>query len=103
MKKYTIIFRKLALRDLAAIKEHLDSFSEKAYSKFIDKLEKQIDHLEDMPLMYEEYRANSKYRRMVIDNYVGFYTVNQKTKEIRFYRILHGAQNQSSYLKQPKE
>lgn len=52
----------------------------------------------DTPKMCEIYRLDPAYRRMVVDQYLVFYRVNDEIKTVEVHRVLRGAWNLPQYL-----
>lgn len=61
-------------------------------------MREKLELVKDNPNMYEEYRYQAKYRCITIEKYLLFYEVDNQNKRIYIFRILHGAQDTSSYL-----
>ena len=80
--KYKLIYIDLALDDLVVIKEYLSNFYPGTWFRFIENLEKSISKLSSMPYICEKYHFGSDYRQMVVDNYLVFYKINEKLKEV---------------------
>ena len=66
-----------------------------AANNLIGKFDKSISRLRDFPFSYPEYRpkvfADTKYRVLVVENYLVFYTILNDVVEIR--RILYSKRN----------
>ena len=52
----------------------------------------------DTPKMCEIYPLDPVYRKMVIDQYLVFYQVNDHARIVEIHRILRGAWNLPQYL-----
>jgi plasmid stabilization system protein ParE len=89
---------KRAVGDIEDICGYLSQFYPGTVGRFLVDLEQRLDDLAVHPFMYEEYRENKAYRRMVVDNYLVFYKVFKSGKTIRVYRILHGKRNIEAFL-----
>ncbi|OLA32027.1 MAG: hypothetical protein BHW27_07400 [Faecalibacterium prausnitzii] len=63
-----------------------------------ETLGKKITKLGDTPKMCEVYRLDPAYRRMVVDQYLVFYCVNDENKIVEIHRVLRGAWNLPQYL-----
>ena len=48
--------------------------------------------------MCELYHLDPTYRRMVVDQYLVFYRVNDETKAVEIHRVLRGTWNLPQYL-----
>jgi len=45
--------------------------------------------LEDMPYMWPEYQLKPEYRRMVLEDHLLFYTVDEDERKVKIYRVLY--------------
>ena len=66
--------------------------------KEIKELREKITKLGDTPKMCELYRLDPTYRKMVVDQYLVFYRVNDEIKTVEVHRVLRGAWNLPQYL-----
>lgn len=93
-KKYNINYLSIARKDLTDIIEYIQEDNPNAALKFLNQIEYTISKLEDFPYM----RATPKdtllqyksYRILVIQSYLVFYVVKEKTLEVEIRRIIHG-------------
>jgi len=46
----------------------------------------------------DEFLKSRGYRKLIIDNYLAFYLVNEPEKQVVIMRILYGAQNYQDLL-----
>lgn len=73
-----------------------------AASNLLNKLLQEIHRLKDFPLSGElqPRTENLKwiYRRLIVDNYIIFYTLDEKTETVYIMRILYGASNYINLL-----
>ena len=90
---------KLAERDLEKILEYKAKFYAGTAGRFIDELEKVLDDIAEFPLMYQAYENNPRYRRAIVNEYLLFYRVFEKSQSVRVYRILHGKRDLGKQLK----
>ena len=86
--QYTIRFSTFFYNDLAIVTAYLSQYSTSASSRFQARLRAQIDHIREMPDMYEAYRFAPAYRHVVVDKYVAIYKVDEEKREILLYRLL---------------
>jgi plasmid stabilization system protein ParE len=97
MTKYKIRYLPVADLDLVEIDEGLSNFRVKA-SKFFATLEKQTAQLAKMPLMYPVYDDVPLYRKMIVLDYLVFYTVNEEKKRVDIHRIINGRMDVKRHL-----
>ena len=91
--KYKIVPQKSALQDFNGILEYLLQFSPNTPRKFSAEYKRLTKLLKDSPYLFEKYKYNEAYRKMVVFDYLAFYKVDEENKHIKIYRILHGAQD----------
>ncbi len=93
--KYTIRFSPFAKEDKLEIKTYLSKFYPRTHKRFTALLKNKINNLKDI---YPEYSENNNYRRFFVKNYIIFYKVNEKEKQIEIYRILRASWNLPEHL-----
>ena len=96
---YKIKYLPLAVQDLNDIARYLSEFYPKTASRILKEMREKITKLGDTPKMCEIYRLDPTYRRMVVDQYLVFYRVNDETKVVEIYRVLRGSWNLPQYLR----
>ena len=95
---YKIKYLPLAVQDLNDIARYLSGFYPKTASRVLKELREKITKLGDTPKMCEVYRPDPAYRRMVVDQYLVFYRVNDEIKSVEVHRVLRGSWNLPQYL-----
>ena len=96
--KCTLKYMDLALMDVAEIKEYLSGFYPGTWIRFSEKLKENMETLTSLPYMCNFYRSGSDFRRLLVEDYLVFYKVDETKKTINIYRILHGARNIQRYI-----
>ncbi|MGN1301704.1 MAG: type II toxin-antitoxin system RelE/ParE family toxin [Clostridia bacterium] len=97
--KYELILTDRAKHDLEDIYEYIAKslMAEKAAEKLINKFEKNILRLENMPescSIIEEFEERKKqYRKLIINNYVAIYRIDEENKKVYIIRIVYGGRN----------
>lgn len=98
---YEIVFTDTAKEELEGIynyiSEHL--LEVEVANRLMDKIEQNILRLEQNPYSCLEVHIkphNNLYRKLVIDNYVALYEIEETYKQVVIYRVLHGKRD---YLK----
>jgi addiction module RelE/StbE family toxin len=98
MKKYQIAYSQKAIEDLNNIVFYINN-QLCAYNtalKTYSKIRAKIDKLTDNPLICEVIESKTRVkdlRKLVIDNYLVFYSVEEKEKIVKIYRIMNGRRN----------
>ena len=96
--KYSIKYSVFAREDVREIKKHLAQFYPSTPEKFTSELKRCIAMLVTTPKMFEAYENNTNYRKMVVQDYVVFYRIDEEEKRVLIYRVLHGKQDREQYL-----
>ena len=86
---YKVMFLPEADRDMDDIEGNLSQFYTSTARNFFDKMKKQLASLETMPYMYPAYEADPYFRRMVLGDYLLFYSVDEKRNLVIVHRIFH--------------
>jgi len=98
--KYQIRLLRIAEEDFTEIISFIADDNPTAAEEMAIKIEKNIELLAENPMLgripRDEDIKNLGYRYIIIQNYIVFYTVEEKT--ILIHRILHGARNYKSLL-----
>ena len=98
--KYQVRLLKIAEEDFTEIISFIGAENIHAANSLANNFEKNLELLSDNPRLGriprdEEIRALG-YRYLIIQNYIIFYTVEEKT--IHIHRIFHGARNYKTLL-----
>ena len=88
MKEYTVGFLSIAYEDLAAAIGNISQMSNDAAISFVDDLDRQTAYLKKMPKMYPLDEHHPPYRRMVLRDFLIFYTVDEQKYQVEICRIL---------------
>jgi len=95
MEQYNITMSGLAEQELDDIIKYINKLSPQAVIAQYDRLIEKIASLKQMPkrcrLLSNDRLRIKGYRALIVDNYMVFYVVKDKTVQIR--RILFGKRN----------
>lgn len=98
--KYQIRLLRIAEEDYTEIISFIASDNPTAAEAIADKIEKNIELLSVNPMLgripRDEDIKNLGYRYIIVQNYIVFYTIEERT--IFIHRILHGARNYKTLL-----
>jgi len=98
MPPYDVKLLGIAESDIDEICNYLSQFYPGTPGKFLDALDKDFENVSFNPYMYPVYEYNEKYRKIVTNDYLVFYVVDEENNLVRVYRILHGKQNVNTIL-----
>jgi toxin ParE1/3/4 len=98
--KYQVRLLKVAEEDFTEIISFVASDNPTAANVIANKIEKNLELLSENPnlgrIPREEEIRNLGYRYLIVQNYLIFYTIEERT--IFIHRILHGARNYKTLL-----
>lgn len=73
-----------------------------AANSLLEKIEASIMRLRDFPFAYglvdDGFLRSKGYRKLIIDNYIAFYVVNEKAKQVIVMRVLYGRRKYQDIL-----
>jgi addiction module RelE/StbE family toxin len=96
--KYTLKITPAAKEDLEKIYDYITNelYNESAAENLLDKIEESFMRLKEFPyscnFVSDEFLENKGYRKLIIDNYIGFYIVDEIKNEVIIMRVLYGKQ-----------
>lgn len=98
--KYQVRLLSLAEEDFTEIISFIAADNPTAEDTIANKIEKNLELLSENPkpgrIPREEELRNLGYRYLIVQDYLIFYTIEERT--IFIHRILHGARNYKSVL-----
>jgi toxin ParE1/3/4 len=98
--KYQVRLLSIAEEDFTEVISFIAADNPTAADAIANKIEKNLELLSENPnlgrIPREEEIRNLGYRYLIVQNYLIFYTIAEKT--IFIHRILHGARNYKSLL-----
>ena len=95
--KYRPVYLPVANLDIIGIDDALTGYPNKAKHLF-QELERKIIDLEDNPYMWPVYQAKPEYRRMILEDHLLFYKVDEDEQKVKIYRILYAKMNIPEHL-----
>ena len=93
---YNVQFLPIAQSDLLDIAQYIASElgNKDAAVRLVEKIVKSTDTLGEFPYSYPVYvpirPTKYEYRKLRVDNYLVFYTVDEKAKSVTVMRIIYG-------------
>ena len=100
-EKYTWFLTATAEGDIDDILSYIAGVlhNPEAAAAFADKLEEELDTLCKSPkngrLVENDYLRRDDVRRILIDNYIAYYIINEKEKAIIVLRVVYGKRDQT--------
>ena len=95
---YKIRYLPLAVRDLHEMADYLSGFYPGTAGRVLRELETKIARLGELPYMYEAYPPDPSYRRLVADQYLVFYRVEEAEQTVQIHRVLRASWDLPRYL-----
>ena len=95
---YRVVFLTEAERDIDCIEEYLSQFYTSTAQNFFTQLKKQVFMLEDMPYFCPVYEDDTYFRRMVVSDYLLFYSIDEKRQLVVIHRIFHSKRDTSQLI-----
>mgnify|MGYP000850257477 FL=1 len=101
---YSLKLTPKASEDLDKIYSYISKelYAEKAVKNLLEKIETSIMRLKDFPFscnyIVDKFLRKKGYRKLIIDNYIAFYLVNQKEQQVIIMRVLYGRQEYQDLL-----
>ena len=88
--KYIVKYLETVRHDRDAIKAYLSKYSATASKRLFDKIKRKMELVKTNPYMYEAYERRPQFRKMVVEDYLVFYKVNEDSKVIEVHHVFHG-------------
>lgn len=101
---YKLIVMPATLEDMDNIYDYITQTlcAPTAANNLLNKLLQEMERLKDFPLSGEiqpnTENLKREYRRLIVDNYIIFYTVDEQTQTVYIMRVLYGASNYLTIL-----
>jgi addiction module RelE/StbE family toxin len=97
-KRYLLKITSIARDDLSKIYNYIikELLNETAADNVLNKIESSFMRLKDFPfscnLVDDKILKEKGYRKLIVDNYIGFYIVDELKEEVVIMRVLYGRQ-----------
>jgi len=95
--KYRVIYLPIANRDIIRIDEALVDYPSKA-KRLFQEMDSKVADLEKMPYMWPAYSLKPEYRRIILEDHLLFYKVDEDEHRVKVHRILYDKMNIPEYL-----
>jgi len=90
---YKIVYKPYAERDMWEIAAYISDYSVMEALKLLVKLKEKIEGLSKMSLRFPKINPQQEYRKMVVDNYVVVYLIDERNNQVIIIRVVHGMRN----------
>ena len=87
---YKIEFLPIACDDLREIEKYLSQFYSGTPDRFFQSLHKKLTLLKNSPYIYKVWEDDPSLRRIVIGNYLAFYSISEERQTVTIIRIIDG-------------
>ena len=94
---YKVRHLQRANRDVANLADILAEHKRMA-QRIFQEMELKIKQLEENPFMWAVYHANPKYRCIILENNMLFYTVDEARREVVIHRVVYAGMDISKQL-----
>ena len=97
-KRYLLKITSVARDDLDKIYNYItkDLYNVTAAENLLNKIENSFMRLKDFPFscnfVDDQILKEKGYRKLIVDNYIGFYIVDEVKEEVVIMRVLYGRQ-----------
>ena len=101
---YTIKMTPKAAEDLDNIYKYISEelFAVSSATNILEKIEQGIMVLREFPFscnyVADEYLKNKGYRKLIVDNYIVFYLIEEEKNQVIIMRALYGKQKYENLL-----
>ena len=92
---YKIVFTNIANENLEEIYDYISKYLKEPIiaNRIMNKIEQKIFNLKENPYIYVEVPTKPRkeiYRKMVVDNYIVLYKIDEELKQVNIHSIFYG-------------
>ncbi len=104
VNNYTIKMTPKAADDLDNIYQYISEelFLTSSAANILERIERGIMRLREFPFscnyVADEYLRNKGYRKLIVDNYIVFYLIEEENSQVIIMRVLYGKQKYENLL-----
>ena len=98
--QHKIVYLDSALQDYFSIIRYASRFYPSTPKKFKDALRKKLDLVRFNPNCCPRVEEFPQFRKLQVNQYLAFYTVDEENHCVVIHRILHGAQDIQNLLEE---
>lgn len=102
-KRYKVIITPTAYKEIDRIYDYImeDLYAERAANKLMQKIEQEVKRLKSAQRIHSKIskydELKRQYRRIVIQNYVILYTIDEENKIVYISHMYYGGRNYLKY------
>lgn len=97
---YKALYLPPAITDIFDIEAYLSEFSFAAADRFAKAIAQSVSTLTELPLIGPAYERDPFFRKMVLDDYLLFYSVDDKRQQIVVHRIFHHSREIAQHMQE---
>jgi len=75
--------------DIADVSLYLEDYPQKA-KRLFEKMDNKLRNLLDNPELYPVYEDFPEFRKIVIEDFLAFYSINEQAGVIEVHRLIYG-------------
>ena len=95
---YKIKYLPRMVKDIHEVGVALEDYPAKA-KRLLKEMDEKLQILKEMPFMWPVFKPRPKYRKMVLEEHLLFYTVDEDRHEVKVHRILYEKKDATRHLK----
>ena len=95
---FKVVYLPESKDDIKEARKYLSQFYASTSKKFTALLKKRINNLKSNPFICQPYDKRPSYRRLIVNDYLVFYKVDENKKIIQIHRVLHGSCDIGRYI-----
>ena len=75
--------------DILEAELSLQDYPQKA-QRIFEQLDRKLSRLADNPKMYQIYEDYPEFRKIVVEDYLAFYAINERDRIVEIHRFIYG-------------
>jgi len=83
--------------DISLLESDLENHPQKA-KRLLEKMDDKLNNLTINPFLYPIYEHFPHFRRIILEDYLIFYVVNEGSKTIEIHRLIYGRMDVPTHL-----
>jgi plasmid stabilization system protein ParE len=100
---YKVEYLPPAITDILETEAYLNEYSQAAADRFTEAIVQKTAALVEHPRMYPAYEDAPYFRRMILENHLLFYSVDEKRQLIVVHRVLHAKRDISRIMSEERK